>query len=271
MPTPCSKRRRRFGDLGRYRDMLDATRRALSAARPADAQAYYLQAVLAARAGQYDLARDLMQRATGGAIDDMPGALLLNGVLDYQGGAYEQAIGAWRELVDDQPMNFAARRLLGAALLRSGDADGALDALAPACAARRRRQLHADAGRAGVRGRGTSVIWAARFLDRAGDPLRPSPAPLGSDDPLDDLSAAADAAPGRSGRRARLYSRADRRRPEQRGARPCAGAGERRAGIARRAARAWRYIMDDGPHRRCRDRSISAPPICASTSRRCCG
>ena len=105
-----------LGDLGRYRDMLDATRRAL-VARPGNAQAYYLQAVLAARAGKDDLARDLLQR-TDGAVDDMPGALLLGGMLDYRGGAYEQAIGKWRALLDDQPMNFAARRLLGAALLR---------------------------------------------------------------------------------------------------------------------------------------------------------
>ena len=182
-----------LGDLGRYRDMLDATRRAL-VARPGNAQAYYLQAVLAARAGKDDLARDLLQR-TDGAVDDMPGALLLGGMLDYRGGAYEQAIGKWRALLDDQPMNFAARRLLGAALLRSGDADGALDALRPLA-------LRGDADSytltlvARAFEAGGKRDWAARFIDRAANPLRPSPAPFGSDDGLATLSAAADAAPG---------------------------------------------------------------------------
>ena len=51
-----------LGDAGRTRAMLDATRRALQA-RPASPQAYYLQAVLAARAGSYGLARSLLQRS----------------------------------------------------------------------------------------------------------------------------------------------------------------------------------------------------------------
>jgi tetratricopeptide (TPR) repeat protein len=181
-----------LGELGRYREMLDATRRAL-VAQPGNPQAYYLQAVLAARAGQFDLARDLMQR-TGGAIDDMPGALLLDGMLDFHDGADEQAIGEWRELVDDQPRNLAARRLLGAALLRSGDANGALDALRPMAL-----RGDADSYTLTLVGRAFEALgkrdWAAKFLDRAADPLRPSPAPFGTDQPLADLSQTADAAP----------------------------------------------------------------------------
>ncbi|TPG20909.1 hypothetical protein EAH87_06040 [Sphingomonas koreensis] len=182
-----------LGDLGRYQDMLDRTRRAL-VAWPNSAQAYYLQAVLAARAGRYDLARDLMQR-TDGQIDEMPGALLLGGMLDYQGGADEQAIGKWRELVDAQPMNVAARRLLGAALLRSGDANGALDALRPLAL-----RGDADSYTLTLVARAFEAAgkrdWAARYIDRAADPLRPSPQPFGSDDSLTTLSAAADAARG---------------------------------------------------------------------------
>ena len=45
-----------LGDAGQANAMLDATRRAL-AVRPGSAQAYYLQAVLAARAGRYALAQ----------------------------------------------------------------------------------------------------------------------------------------------------------------------------------------------------------------------
>ena len=182
-----------LGDLGRYRAMLDASRQAL-AQRPGDPMAYYLQAVLAARAGNADLARDLLAR-TDGALDDMPGALLLGGALDYLNGATQQAADKWGALSASQPFNLVARRLLGAALLRAGDADDALDALRPI----------------GLRGDADSYSltliarafeaegrrdWAARFLDRAASPMRPSPSPFGSDDGISGLAAAADAAPG---------------------------------------------------------------------------
>ena len=158
--------------MGRYNDMLGATRKAL-AARPGNPQALYLQAVLAARAQNYDLARSLMQR-TGGAIDDLPGVLLLGGTLDYQAGAYEQAIEKWRELVGRQPMNVdraaAARR--GAAAL--GRCQGRARRAAPGGAARRRRQLHAGAGRARVRGERRARLGGeiSRPLGVAGDRRR---------------------------------------------------------------------------------------------------
>jgi tetratricopeptide (TPR) repeat protein len=181
-----------LGDLGRYTDMLGATRRAL-AARPASPQAFYLQAVLAARAENYDLARSLMER-TGGRIDDLPGALLLNGTLAYQAGAYEQAIGAWRELVGRQPMNITARRLLGAALLRSGDAKGALDVLRPVAI-----RGDADSYTLGLVGRAFEATgerdWAAKFLDRSAWPIAAGVIPFGTDDSLAVLTGAADKDP----------------------------------------------------------------------------
>lgn len=181
-----------LGDLGRYSDMLDATRRAL-ATRPGSPQALYLQAVLAARAENYDLARSLMQR-TGGAIDDMPGALLLSGMLDYQAGGYEQAIEKWRELVGRQPMNITARRLLGAAMLRSGDAKGALDTLRPVAL-----RGDADSYTLALVGRAFEATgerdWAAKFLDRSAWPMREGATPFGADDSLAVLSAAADKDP----------------------------------------------------------------------------
>jgi tetratricopeptide (TPR) repeat protein len=181
-----------LGDLGRYTDMLGATRRAL-AARPASPQAFYLQAVLAARAENYDLARSMMER-TGGRIDDLPGALLLNGTLAYQAGAYEQAIGAWRELVGRQPMNITARRLLGTALLRSGDAKGALDVLRPVA-----MRGDADSYTLGLVGRAFEATgerdWAAKFLDRSAWPVRAGATPFGSDDSLAVLAGAADKDP----------------------------------------------------------------------------
>ncbi|WP_380785070.1 tetratricopeptide repeat protein [Sphingomonas sp. R86521] len=118
-----------LGDVGRNADMLVAARRAL-AAKPGSPQAFYLQAVLAARAGNTDLARALLQR-TGRAVDGLPATLLLSGAIDYADGKFEQAAATWRQLLDAQPMNVAARRLLGAALLRSGDPRAALETLNP--------------------------------------------------------------------------------------------------------------------------------------------
>ena len=85
-------------------------------------------AVLAARAGRIELARSLLQK-TGGAIDGLPGAILLSGSLDYAEGKFEQASAMWRGLARQQPLNVGVRRLLGAALLRSGDPRAALDML----------------------------------------------------------------------------------------------------------------------------------------------
>jgi tetratricopeptide (TPR) repeat protein len=142
-----------LGDLGRHREMLAATRAALLS-KPGSAQALYLQAVLAARAGRFGLARRLLQ-LTGGAIDGVPGVLLLGGGLDYRRGDYDQAVAKWRRLVGMQPMNVAARRLLALALLRSGDARESLEVLRPMV-------LRADAD-------GYTLRLAARGLERAGD------------------------------------------------------------------------------------------------------
>jgi len=181
-----------LGDVGRYGDMLEATRKAL-AARPGSPQAYYLQAVLAARAGNYDLARTLLDRTTG-KLDGLPGALLLGGTLSYQAGAYEQAIEQWRELVGRQPMNITARRLLGAALLRSGDAQGALDVLRPVAL-----RGDADSYTLGLVARAFERTgerdWSAKFLDRAAWPARDTATPFGTDDSLAVLASAAQEGP----------------------------------------------------------------------------
>lgn len=174
-----------LGEVGRYQDMLAATRKTL-AARPSDAQALYLQAVLAARAGQDDLARQLMVR-TKGQLDTLPGALLLNGTLAYRAGVYQQAIDAWSLLVGQQPTNIVARRLLGAALLRSGDPRGALDALKPVAL-----RPDADSYTLSLVGRAFEQSgerdWAAKFLDRSAFPVAAGSTPLGTDDGLAPLA-----------------------------------------------------------------------------------
>lgn len=182
-----------LGDAGRTIDMLAATRRALEA-RPGSPQAFYLQAVLAARAGNFDLARSLIEQ-TGGSIDSLPGMLLLGGTLDLQAGDIQQAIEKLRQLTDMQPDNATARTLYAQALLRSDAARNALDVLRPVV-------LRADADsypltlaarafeRLGDRGQ------AARFLDRAAQPAHGDSAPLGMGDSAATLAAAAQEHPG---------------------------------------------------------------------------
>lgn len=182
-----------LGEAGRHAAMLAATRRA-QAARPGSPQALYLQAVLAARAGRGELARDLLQRA-GPAIGALPGAALLGGGLDYAGGGYERAIDAWRQLAANQPLNVMLRRLLGAAMLRSGDAQGALDQLRPLAL-----RDDADTYTLMLVARAFEAmgdrVAAARFLDRAARGARGGAAAFASDDSVAALVAAAQGAPG---------------------------------------------------------------------------
>ncbi|MCD2314607.1 tetratricopeptide repeat protein [Sphingomonas sp. IC-11] len=181
------------GDAGQYTGMLQATRRAL-AARPNHPQALYLQAVMAARAGNRDLARALLGRM-GDAGLAMPGVVLLTGMIAYADGAYEQAVVSFREIVGRQPMNLVARRLLGASLLRSGDARGALDVLRPIAV-----RADADSYTLALVGRAFEATgerdWAARFLDRAARPALADPELFASDGSTGTLAAAVAGAPG---------------------------------------------------------------------------
>ncbi|MBX9814689.1 MAG: tetratricopeptide repeat protein [Sphingomonas sp.] len=181
-----------LGDAGRYQAMLAASRRALEA-RPGSPQALYLQAVLAARAGNNELARALLQKTDGG-LDGQPGPLLLAGILDFSEGATQQAIEKWRAVLAMAPMNLPARRLLGAALLDGGDTQAALATLRPLA-------LRGDADSYSL----TLVArafeaqgerdWAATYLDRASLPLSAPALQFGTDDDLATLRAAAARAP----------------------------------------------------------------------------
>lgn len=118
-----------LAEVGRHREAVAAARAAL-AARPGTPQALYILAVIAARAGNPNLARAILQHA-GDTLDTVAGALLLNGALNVVQGHAELAVAQWRQLLDAQPDNRTARALLGSALLRSGDPHGALDTLRP--------------------------------------------------------------------------------------------------------------------------------------------
>lgn len=181
-----------LGDAGRSIDALAVTRRAL-AVRPSSAQALYLQSVLAARAGNLDLARGLLAK-TGGAIEGMPAMLLMKGILDLQSGEYEQAIAKLKALLDAQPMNTAARRLLASAMLRRGLAPAAVDLL-QGTAARGDADSYTLllAARGGERLGGRSV--AASLIDRSVQPLSRDDAIFGPGDSIDTLTAQADQRP----------------------------------------------------------------------------
>jgi tetratricopeptide (TPR) repeat protein len=165
-----------LGDLGRARDMLDQTRAVLAIA-PSHPRAFYLQAVMAARAQDWDLARALLYKI-GGQLGDFAALRMLAGSVEIAQGNAEQALVELRPLVDRQPNNLAARRLLAAALRLGGDDQGVVDTLRPFAG-----RGDADPYILTMVGRAYERlgdrIAAAQFLDRASQPLRATPGPLG--------------------------------------------------------------------------------------------
>lgn len=108
-----------LGELGRAHDMLKATRHMLEL-DGRNARALFLQAVLAARAGDNGLARSMLEK-TGGQLDDQPSAMLLDAVLNLRSENYLLAIEALERLVEIQPANARAQDLLAAAYYGAGN------------------------------------------------------------------------------------------------------------------------------------------------------
>jgi len=108
-----------LGEAGRATEMLKVTRRMieLDGENP---RAFYLQAVLAARAGNYNLARKLLWR-TEDKFDEVPAATMLEGVLEMQAGNWTLAVEAFDKLSRLQPENERIVLLLGRAMLENGD------------------------------------------------------------------------------------------------------------------------------------------------------
>jgi cellulose synthase operon protein C len=158
-----------LGDAGQTVEMLAVTRQML-VIDPDNPNAYYLQAVLAARAKKYDLARSLIYR-TANKLDGVPAVKLLNASLELQAGNSEQAIALLEDIVAVQPTNLKAQRLLGAALWRAGDAKGTIKALE-----RTANRSDADSYTLSVIGRAYEADGnrgtAATYLDRAAQPVR---------------------------------------------------------------------------------------------------
>ena len=194
-----------YGDMGRMSDMLSDAREAhrLTGGHPT---AYYLEAVLAARARNFELARSLWAR-TRGAFDATPAGRLLLSAIDFETGNEEQAARRLAGLVAEQPGNRRARRLLAAAQWRMGDAAATVVSLRPIA-----DMPDADSYSLSLMGRALARLGegrsAAFYLARA---ARPQPASLTVLDPLSegDFAAArraAEANPGDGPAQVRLVS-----------------------------------------------------------------
>jgi tetratricopeptide (TPR) repeat protein len=118
-----------LGDMGRMTDMLVVARKIISLDGN-NPRAFFMQAVLAARAGQYGLARRLMQQ-TKGVLDNVPAVLLVEGIIEHGEGNYNAAIDKFNRLVAIQPENRQAQNLLARSLYLAGSAGDAVDVLKP--------------------------------------------------------------------------------------------------------------------------------------------
>jgi cellulose synthase operon protein C len=118
-----------LGEAGRYRDMLTQARKIISLDSN-NAKAFYMQAVIAARAGNYNLARRLIPRM-GSSFGELPGPRLLSAIVEYQAGNWNIAADNFEKLVEQQPANLRLRTLLARAMHKAGNHQDAWDAIAP--------------------------------------------------------------------------------------------------------------------------------------------
>jgi cellulose synthase operon protein C len=118
-----------LGEAGRYRDMLAQARKIISLDSN-NSKAFYMQAVIAARGGNSELARRLMARVTT-PLGDLPAPRLLLAIVEYDLGNWNQSVDIFEQLVDAQPYNLNMRILLARAMHRAGDQQGAWDTIVP--------------------------------------------------------------------------------------------------------------------------------------------
>ena len=163
------------GDSGQARAMLATTRRVLAIDKN-NPQAFYLQAVLAARANRPDLARALLYHASP-ALDEQPGVMLVRGIIELQSGNTELAITQFSLLSAAQPDNIRVRRLLGLAYAEAGDDESVIDTLAPLA-----ERPDADSYTLTMLARAyenvDDRVSAAKYLDRAAKPFRAPATPF---------------------------------------------------------------------------------------------
>ncbi len=107
-----------LGDLGRNAEMLEMLRE-IDTFAPRYPMAYYLRAVLAARAEKAVLARSLLAKS-GMYQKGVPAALLLDALVDIQQASYDTAVPTLEKLIERQPSNVRAQELLARALWLGG-------------------------------------------------------------------------------------------------------------------------------------------------------
>lgn len=108
-----------LGEAGRAVDMLKVVRRIRELSRGSPVP-YYYQAVIAARAGKTDLARNLLTRL-GNRLDQMPAALLLQAALELEAGNSAMAVDMLERLDRRQPFNSRVQLLLARGWLEVED------------------------------------------------------------------------------------------------------------------------------------------------------
>ena len=157
-----------LGDLGRVKQMLAVTRRMIDIGAAAP-RAFFMQAVLAARAGNMPLARAMLNRA-GKGLAGVPAAQQLDGVLQLESGNALLAIQSLDPLATSQPQNERAQLLLARAMLAAGQQQKLVDRFADLA-----RRDGAPPNLLLVVGRALEDLGrreeAAGFLDRAAAPM----------------------------------------------------------------------------------------------------
>ncbi|MXP25376.1 tetratricopeptide repeat protein [Altererythrobacter indicus] len=118
-----------LAELGRYKDMLRVTRTILDI-QPGNPRAYLLQAVLAARAGENELAQRVFWR-TRNSFDNVPTGMLISGVIEQYGGNTMAAANVLENLTRLQPDNIVAHAVLGRALMADDQTGQLTDELGP--------------------------------------------------------------------------------------------------------------------------------------------
>lgn len=171
-----------LGELGRAREMLAVVRK-LAAAAPRDPRAPLFQAVLAARAGEFGLAHDILGRRGDPRRTSAAGALMA-AVADLEAGNHASAAQTFDRLLRAQPDNRRLRQLLVRALhLAGNDRELVYRFSEEARAASADRYLVQMVGRA-YEALGEREM-AAPFLERAARKSGTGMAPLRSAIPLD--------------------------------------------------------------------------------------
>ncbi|MGB3472215.1 MAG: hypothetical protein WBA51_15470 [Erythrobacter sp.] len=118
-----------LGDAGYNAEMLGVVR-ALADIAPKDPNVLYLQAVLAARAGNPVLAKSLLERS-GLSEAGVPAAMMLDALVSLQEKNHDSAAETLQALAQKQPSNGRIAELLARALWLSGRDEELIERFAP--------------------------------------------------------------------------------------------------------------------------------------------